>query len=297
MIREGDLFEERWLGQIAREALEGQSVLVCCNTVGRAQRAYGELERRLAGRSEVVLLHGRFNSRDRLRKERVVRDASRVGSYARRPIVLVATQVVEVSLDIDLDVIYSDPAPLEALIQRFGRINRRRRRQWAPVNVFTEPADGQQIYAADLVQRSLEVLKENDEKLIDEGMITAWLDRIYADDVAARWTRDYDEAYENFTAACLETLRPFDASEELEEMFYQAFDSIEVLPACLENEYQQYISRGEPLEAAQLLVPVSWRRYCALRRQGLVDEEKRGLVKVVHVPYNTGMGLLVGMTS
>jgi CRISPR-associated endonuclease/helicase Cas3 len=297
MIREGELFEERWLDHIAREALEGRSVLVCCNTVGRAQKAFDELVRRLAGRLQVVLLHGRFNSRDRLRKERVVRDASGVGSYARRPIVVVATQVVEVSLDIDLDVIYSDPAPLEALIQRFGRINRRRRRQWAPVNVFTEPADGQQIYAADLVRRSLEVLKENDEKLIDEGMITAWLDRIYADDAAARWTRDYDEAYENFTAACLETLHHFDASEELEETFYQAFDSIEVLPACLESEYQQHISRGEPLEAAQLLVPVSWRRYCALRRQGLVDEERRGLVKVVDVPYNTEMGLLVGMTS
>lgn len=297
MIREGDLFEERWLNQIAREALEGRSVLVCCNTVGRAQKAFGELVRRLAGQLQVVLLHGRFNSRDRLHKERVVREASGVGSYARRPIVVVATQVVEVSLDIDLDVIYSDPAPLEALVQRFGRINRRRRRQWAPVNVFTEPADGQQIYAADLVRRSLEVLKENDEKLIDEGLITAWLDRIYADDAAARWTRDYDEAYENFTAACLETLHPFDASEEMEEMFYQAFDSIEVLPACLESEYQQHISRGEPLEAAQLLVPVSWRRYCALRRQGLVNEERRGLVKVVDVPYNTEMGLLVSMTS
>lgn len=297
MIREGELFEERWLDQIVREALEGRSVLVCCNTVGRAQRACGELERRLAGQPEVVLLHGRFNGRDRLCKEKVVRDASGVGSSARRPVVVVATQVVEVSLDIDLDVMYSDPAPLEALIQRFGRINRRRRREWAPVNVFTEPVDGQQIYAADLVRRSLEVLKENDGKLIDEGMITAWLDRIYADDAAARWTREYDEAYDNFTAACLETLRPFDASEELEEMFYQAFDSIEVLPACLESEYQQHMSAGEPLEAAQLLVPITWRRYCALRQQGLVEEEKRGPVRVVDVPYTTEMGLLVGMTS
>ena len=74
----------------------------------------------------VELLHGRFNVRDRLAKEKFVRSVAGSKSQHRRGIVLVATQVVEVSLDIDLDTIYSDPAPLEALVQRFGRINRRR---------------------------------------------------------------------------------------------------------------------------------------------------------------------------
>lgn len=60
----------------------------------------------------------------------------------------------------------------------------------------------------------------------------------------------------------------------------------------------QHISVGEPLEATQLLVPVSWRRYCALRRQGLVKEEKQGPVtKVVDVPYSSEMGLLVDAVS
>lgn len=292
IICEGELFDKRWLEQIARDALDGRSILVCCNTVKRAQRAYIEFENRLAGAVDVVLLHGRFNSRDRLRIEKVVQNATGADSSMRRPLVLIATQVVEVSLNIDLDVMYSDPAPLEALIQRFGRVNRRRLRKWAPVNVFTGPVDGQQIYDSDLVKRSLEILKDNDEKLIDESLISEWLDRIYADDIAVRWAEEFDVAYSNFTTACLETLRPFDASEELEEMFYQAFDSIDVLPACLLKEYQQLMDGGEPLEASQLLVPITWRRYSMLRKNGLVKNDERFPIRIADLPYEARTGLL-----
>lgn len=292
VICEGELFQERWFEQIVKDALEGKSILVCCNTVKRAQKAFAEFKKRLAGAVDVILLHGRFNSRDRLRIEKVVQSATGADSSMRRPLVLVATQVVEVSLNIDLDVMYSDPAPLEALIQRFGRINRRRLRKWAPVNVFTEPVEGQQIYAADLVKRSLKILKDNNEKLIDESLISEWLDRIYADDVAVHWTEEFEVAYSNFTAACLETLRPFDASEELEEVFYQAFDSIDVLPACLLNEYRQLMDRGEPLEASQLLVPITWRRYSMLRKNGLVNKDEKFHVRIVDLTYDTRIGLL-----
>ncbi|MEW6173025.1 MAG: CRISPR-associated helicase Cas3' [Bacillota bacterium] len=291
LVQEGEVLEESWLERILREALEGRSVLVCCNTVKRAQQAYGELSRRLNGRGEVVLLHGRFNGRDRLTKERLIQEATGSRSAGRRPVVLVATQVVEVSLDIDLDTIYSDPAPLEALIQRFGRINRRSLKEWAPVNVFTEPADGQQIYEADLVQRSLEVLKRNAERMIDEAGISGWLDEIYQGEVAARWNAAYQEAYEDFEAACLKTLRPFNSNDSLEEMFYRAFDSIEVLPACLEDEYETLIVAGEPLEASQLFVPLSWGQFCKLRQNGLVREGWEKWVKVVEAPYSSELGL------
>lgn len=126
---------DRWLARIVKFAETGQSMLVCCNTVKRTQQVYDEMQRKLQGRAKVVLLHGRFNSKDRLDKEGIVQAATGSQSTEQKPIVLVATQVIEVSLDIDLDVIYTDPAPLEALIQRFGRINRRRLKECAPVCV------------------------------------------------------------------------------------------------------------------------------------------------------------------
>lgn len=74
-LLEGDLLTDRWLAHMAEVARNGESVLVCCNTVKRAQLAYDEMKRRLQEWTEIVLLHGRFNGKDRLDKERLVRAA------------------------------------------------------------------------------------------------------------------------------------------------------------------------------------------------------------------------------
>lgn len=293
---EGDLLEYRWMELIVKDIKQGLSVLVCCNTVKRAQKAYQELSsrlKRLNAGVETLLLHGRFHARDRLYKESVVQAASGSSSEVRRPLVLVSTQVVEVSLDIDLDIIYTDPAPLEALIQRFGRINRRLLKARAPVKVFTEPKDGQQVYDDELINKSLSVLHKNAEKIINEEEISGWLDEIYLGETASRWNQLFDVAYEEFESACLRTLRPFESSENLEELFYRAFDSIEVLPACLESEYNSLVQSGDPLEAGQLLVPLSWKQFCILRRKGAVHSESYGRPRVVEVPYSSENGLII----
>lgn len=292
LVQEGDLLEGGRLEQIAAAARDGLSVLVCCNTVKRAQQAYNQLSGILAGHVRVLLLHGRFSGRDRLAKETIIQDSSGSKSSARMPIVLVSTQVVEVSLDIDLDVIYTDPAPLEALIQRFGRINRRRLKKWAPVHVCTEPNDGQHVYLAELVLKSLEILKRNDGKIINEEEISNWLGEIYQGQVAERWDREFNQAYNEFAAGCLCTMRAFDVKESLEELFYRAFDGLEVLPADLESEYETFLRENEPLEASQLLVPLSWRRYNMLRRKGMARDSGRGRPKIVDVPYNSEIGLM-----
>lgn len=292
LLQEGDLMEGGRMERIAGAARSNQSVLVCCNTIKRAQQTYNQLSSILGNQVKVLLLHGRFNSRDRLGKEKLVQEASGSQSGARRPIVLVSTQVVEVSLDIDLDVIYTDPAPLEALIQRFGRINRRCLKKWAPVNVFTEPSDGQHVYQEELVQKSLAVLKRHAGSIINEEEISVWLDEVYQGRIADGWNKEFQEAYTEFEAVCLKTMRAFDSKESLEELFYRAFDGMEVLPACLQSEYETFLLENEPLEASQLLVPLSWRRFSMLQRKGLAWNNGRGRPNIVDVPYNSEIGLL-----
>ena len=245
---------------------------------------------RLQGKAEVVLLHGRFNGQDRLEKERLVRSATGSQSKARKPIVLVATQVVEVSLDIDLDVIYTDPAPLEALIQRFGRINRRRLKECAPVCVFTQPDDGQRIYEPDLVQASLQVLEKNTDRMIDEEGISDWLDQVYVGQIAERWNEKYDTTYSNFCDGPLATLRAFNSDPQLEDEFYKAFDSVEVLPRRQEAQYRQ-MRQDEPLAASQLLVPIRWGQYSNLKKKGLTRDGEEGWPKMVDAEYNSELGL------
>ncbi len=291
-LMEGDLLADRWMSYIAQVAAKGESVLVCCNTVKRTQQAYKQLQGRLQGQIPIILLHSRFNGRDRLEKEKVIRAATGSKSSKRQPVVLVATQVVEVSLDIDLDVIYTDPAPLEALIQRFGRINRQRRlKDGASVCVFTNPADGQGVYEDALVTAALKVLNKNANRMIDEERVTEWLDEIYQGQIADNWSRTYREAYEEFEAI-LRSLRAFNSDDLLEEKFYQAFDSIEVLPVNLEPEYLQLLEEDELLNAMQLLVPLRWRQFCRLRKEGKVHDRPRpDRPWVIEAVYDSEFGL------
>lgn len=291
-LLEGELLSEDGLARIVNDARAGKSVLVACNLVDRAQGVYDYLSRTLEPDGiDVELLHGRFNVRDRLAKEQLVRNATGSKSQHRRSMVLVATQVVEVSLDIDLDTIYSDPAPLEALVQRFGRINRRRlQSDLAPVFVFRQPDDGQKIYDPALVQKTMRVLEREQGRPVDESAIGSWLDEIYSGEIAERWQREFTHAATEFEASCIRSLRAFQTDRSLEELFYKAFDSVEVLPDDLYDEFMQ-LKEDEPIRAYELAVPISWRRYHALAGQGLIRRGDRDLPTVVLTAYSSELGL------
>ncbi|MFD9534687.1 CRISPR-associated helicase Cas3' [Streptomyces sp. NPDC060010] len=112
----------RILGPLLEEG--AGCALVVCNTVGEAQDTYTYLCERWAGELEagtVELLHARFPAEVReARTRRVTEGMGRRGPRPRRR-VIVATQVVEQSLDLDADVVISDLAPMALLLQRSGR--------------------------------------------------------------------------------------------------------------------------------------------------------------------------------
>ena len=291
-LHDGDLLSDENLDTIARAAQSGQSVLVCCNTVARAQTAWQALRQRLGDHVKVELLHGKFNGRDRLAKEQIVRDATGAQSIARKSIVLVATQVVEVSLDLDLDVIYTDPAPLEALLQRFGRVNRRRLKISVPVYVFREPVpDKPRPYEPALVLAALGILEKHNDEMVDEAKVSDWLDEIYArEEIAEPWNRDYQNAYTEFTESAISTLRAFQSDEDLEDLFYQAFESVDVLPEELYNEYLDARARS-PLEASQLLVPLHYTQFGRLKSEGRGYKDEDGKLRLVKAYYDSEVGL------
>jgi CRISPR-associated endonuclease/helicase Cas3 len=293
-ILEGNLLEEGVLDLVLRAFREGNLVLVACNTVGQAQAVYRALRGRVppARRRDLHLLHGRFHGVDRQEKERCIQQAAQLGSTERRPILLVATQVVEVSLNLDLDVLFSEPAPLEALVQRFGRVNRKRRADSAPVYVCTEPEDGQGVYDPALVQASLALLaREADGRVVDEALVQGWLDEVYSGEALEGWEREFDRTAREFRTSFLEALRPFDSDPTLEEAFNRLFDGVEVLPLSLEEEYHR-LRRSRPLEADQLLVPISWGRWHQLRQEGRLWTEQGKWPQVVDAPYSSEFGLV-----
>lgn len=107
----------------------GGCALIVRNTVRRAQETFDELSAVFG--AEVDLLHSRFTIADRQAKENALREEfGKPKPGSRRPYrkVLVATQVVEQSLDVDFDVMITDLAPIDLLIQRMGRVHRHKRK-------------------------------------------------------------------------------------------------------------------------------------------------------------------------
>lgn len=104
---------------ISRASKKGAACVWIRNAVDDAMAGVEIL--RSAG-IEAELLHARFALCDRLEKERRLQDKFGREGRDRAGGVLVATQVVEQSLDIDFDVMVSDLAPIEALVQRAGRL-------------------------------------------------------------------------------------------------------------------------------------------------------------------------------
>jgi CRISPR-associated endonuclease/helicase Cas3 len=128
------------LDLVLREARAGKCVCWIRNSVDDALEAYDALAASGLPR-EPLLFHARFIAEDRDRIERQVLKlfGKESGPEERRGTVLVATQVVEQSLDLDFDVLITDLAPIDLLIQRAGRLQRhQRRRDGSPASAGDE---------------------------------------------------------------------------------------------------------------------------------------------------------------
>jgi CRISPR-associated endonuclease/helicase Cas3 len=280
-----DLLAGDTLEAIVAATREGAAVLVVATTVARAQRLFAALRDRLDP-SAVSLLHSRFTAGDRAWKENAL--AERIGTGRRVAgapgTVLVATQVVEVSLDVDFDLLFTDPAPIESLIQRFGRINRGRRGGLFDVVVHRRiPPDGDLIYPRGDVERALELLAPHAGDPIDEDHVQAWVDAAYAPRAAA-WRADVCRAMELARADVLRTNRPLNSHDELRQRFDELFDGCEVVPACHRDEHRRLIVEA-PLEAAFLRVPIPESARQRLLRRRRLDGD------YALVPYDATLGL------
>lgn len=121
-----ETFGDSYDDEIFEALRENKKVAIVHNTVKDAQKTFLRLKKILGERlpsKKILCYHSRFTMKDRNSKEKMLLDKDERGRPDSVDLV-VATQAIEVSLDISFDVMFSECAPLDSLIQRAGRCNR-----------------------------------------------------------------------------------------------------------------------------------------------------------------------------
>ena len=107
------------LAEDIKQYSQNKKILVVVNTVGRAQTIYRDLKE---SGYNVKIYHSRYKYKDRVKRHREFMESF---LDSAPPVIGIATQVSEMSLDIDSDLLFTELAPIPSLIQRLGRLNRR----------------------------------------------------------------------------------------------------------------------------------------------------------------------------
>ncbi len=301
-LRQAHLTDEPSLDEIRERLAAGQSVLAVANNVRDAISLYEALEpycTDLHGDGSAHLLHSRYRRMDRTAIESAIQERFASGK-PRRPGLLVGTQALEVSLDLDLDACHTSAADLEALVQRFGRTNRLGTLAPAPVVVHQPAYDTRRggedlwadgVYEAEPTLLGWDILTRHDGQTIDEQVITGWLDEIYMSPWGRKWAQRVEECRVNFADDFLEFSQPFDDRSDLAEAFDEQFNGAE---AILEGDHCEYKAalglagdrRAGRLHADQYLVPLP--AWCA----SLGAYDKNLKVRVIDAQYDPCLGLL-----
>ena len=156
-----------------------KKILIVCNKVKRSQEIYNQLKV-LYPLIPAMLIHSRFK---RVRRQELENKLKKVFNHADDACFVVSTQVVEVSLDISFDLMITECAPIDALIQRFGRINRIRTEntigKYKPIYVIEPPHDQNDAFPYDLnvLNRSYQVFHSGE--LLEETHTQAMIDKVY----------------------------------------------------------------------------------------------------------------------
>ena len=239
------LYEQEFnLEEIAEKA-KNKKVLVICNTVRKAQETYSLLEEYM---DNVYSLHARYIKKHRKMLEKNIMQFSEnresVGIW-------VTTQIVEASLDIDFDILYTEMCTADSLLQRMGRCNRKGRYIPSKPNIKiykTENAKRQVknrientgIYYRDLFERSWECLGVYENRIFTEEQKINYINEVYDTEkiVKTEYYKEIEAYLEYFQELSVNELSKMDGKKK-----FRMIESVSVMPDKIYNENEDFIEK------------------------------------------------------
>lgn len=299
-------------------AARTKKVLMIANTVKKAQNLYRQLKAQSLDVS-VNLLHSNFILKDRSFLEKEIMDFA-PGKFEERTNldvgIWIATQVVEASLDIDFDILFTDMSIVDSLLQRMGRCFRQRAYCGEEPNivVFNSGNGIGKIYDADLYRFSVNalarLLNKYPNQLFTEEMKQEYIDLVYNPEINPRIkeTNYYKEIGKKLEI--LQNIRPLSLKKDDIEKDFRDINNITLMPDIIFNhlENEGKIEEWEAIFAdkairkdvrTQTLIEIREHTVCVRYHPKLNYDKKKELIfpgsGIYRTPlkyeFNNGVGL------
>ncbi len=224
-----DSYIENNIETIKEVLLLDKKVLIICNTVKKAQNLYELLKE-----FNPNLLHSRFIKKDKKEKEHDIMDDAKNATVS----LWISTQVVEASLDIDFDYLFTENSTVDSLFQRFGRCYRNREFDLNQSNIYIFKHDkvSNYIYDKEISEKTFEILKKYDDILLSEENKQDIINEIF--NFAFIRNTKYYEKYNDYKN--LLDLGFKANKSEAQELFRKITNTHLIIPETIYNKYENY---------------------------------------------------------
>ncbi len=180
--------DKDWVEIASSSVKNGKKVLIVKNTIDEAIKTYEQLNYLRDDGFDINLIHSRFKFKHKRDKYRGILD--------QEGDVWIATQMVEISLDLDFEVIISDLAPMDAIIQRMGRCNRHDHREYGEFCIIDQ--ENKDVYKEELKKVTKKILNQYKGKILSMRDRKQLLDYYYKDpSVEKDYHNEFKEAEED----------------------------------------------------------------------------------------------------
>lgn len=224
---------ETYADAIIKSIENGGNIACICNTVEGAQRTY-EAVKKISDEIPVYLFHSRYSSVDRKNiEEKIIKTFGKFKTE-ERPIksIVITTQVIEQSLDIDFDYMFTEIAPIDLILQRLGRVKRfdnliKRPTEYdgknKKITIFT--SDKSDYKKSKKVYFDL-ILKRTEEILTSSAIITIpddtrkLINFVYKNSMDREHLKEWSQLYTSNTLMQLQSENSLIAHPDADELFY-----------------------------------------------------------------------------
>lgn len=288
------------------EKAKNKKVLIICNTVRRSQDVYIKLKEKNKQNAEINLLHSRFIFKYRKIKEKIIQNfaSTKEKRVCRHSGIWISTQVVEASLDIDFDVLYTDMCSADSLLQRMGRCYRNRIYKENEPNIFIcdTKVGVETVYDKDIFEFSVEHIQEYNNKIFTEEDKQDYINKVY--DIEKLKNIDNKNSYYNTIKKNIEDLEIFPIGgidKGTAEEQFRNIQNITVIPLKFyEKELKDILQKydetfgEEKMDIIEEIMNYTLSAHSYLKKYAVEKINNKGLehIHICNLKYDDKLGLI-----